>query len=450
MKTLFFLALLSSGILLHAADGPLEAFIESRLKEYQVPGAVVVIVEDEKPAYIRGFGVSSLATGRKVDGDTRFQLASVTKTFTGALFGIAMDRKEIGFDQPVHKVFPQFRLHDAYATQWATMPDLLAHRTGLPAFEGGLLEMLGFKKEQIIQKIPGIVPATSFRDRAAYSNIGYFLAGEAEASAARQPWMTLIQTRILNPLHMTSTGMAAEIMTSGDNVAEPYVKTPDDKIVPTLPNYQPTLSPAGALASTGNDMAKYVRMWLDKGEGPNAPVISEDSVEKLLTPIIAEEPGFAEMPPISEASGFDYTAGGWGEFHFQNHRIFEKGGALEGYRTLVVLVPEKKWGVAILTNLNVNVFPEALRAELLERLLGRSGEDLQALIRERSKKIDQMFLPPQPPDNAQPPPLPLSAYAGTYANAHYGRWKVVEQNGKLSVEAGACPAGRRADAMGRQ
>lgn len=432
----FLIPLFTAGALMHANDIPIDKFIESKLKEYKVPGAVVVIVEEGEMPYVQGFGVADISTNQKVNGDTRFQLASVSKTFTGALFGIAMDKEEIKLEQPIKDVFPQFQLNDAYATKWATVPDLLSHRSGLPAFGGGLLEMLGYNASEILQKIPEIKPESSFRDHSAYSNIGYFLAGEATARAARQPWISLIKTRILAPLHMAETGLASEIMTGSANVAKPYLKTPDDEIIPTKPNYQPILQPAGALASTGNDIAKYLQMWLSEGHGPGGPVISKKSVEELLTPIIAEDPGFAELPPISKRSGFDYTIGGWGEYHFQNHRVFEKGGALEGYRSLVVLVPDKKWGVAILTNLNLNVLPESIRAELLERLLGRSGENFQAAILKRSRSIDKLLLPPAPPVEAKPPTMPLSAFAGTYVNEHYGRWEVSETEGALSIKAG--------------
>jgi len=436
----FCLSLVTVSPLLRAQETPLPSFIETTLRQYQVPGAVVVIVEEGKQPSVQGFGVSDLETGRKVDGDTRFQLASVTKTFTGALFGIGMDKGELSFDKPVKEVFPPFRLHDEYATKWATVVDLLSHRSGLPAFAGGLLEFVGFNKEQIIRKAAFIAPATSFRDRAAYSNIGYFLAGEATAQAGHQPWFTLLKARLLLPLQMTNTGLAGELMPGGGNVAKPYAKTPQGSVAPTPANYQPVLVPAGGLASTGNDMARYLQMWLDKGRYANTPVISAESVEKLFTPVIAEEPGFAELPPISESSGFSYTAGGWGEYHYGNHRILEKGGALEGYRTVVVLVPEKKWGVAILCNLNLTVFPEAVRAELLERLLGRSGHDFQATIRERQKMIDGLVLPPEPPKHPARPTGSAEAYAGTYSNELYGEWTIASegdgQKGAWTLEAG--------------
>lgn len=431
-----FIALCGSVMPQRAAEPSLEAFIESRLAEYRVPGAVVVIVEEGKPTYVKGFGVADLTGGRKVDANTRFQLASVTKTFTGALYGKAIDLKEIKAGQPVREVFPLFRLHDAYATKWATCSDLLAHRSGLPAFEGGLLEMLGFRAGEILAKVPDIAPASSFRQQAAYSNIGYFLAGEATVHAGRQPWAMLIKTRLLAPLQMNDTGLAESIMTNSANVAKPYIKLPDGSLSLTEPNYQKMLQPAGALASTGSDMAKYLAMWLNEGRAGGQTVLSKKSIEHLFMPLIAEEPGFAELPPISPQSGFDYTAGGWGTYHFGNHRVLEKGGALEGYRTVVVLVPEKKWGAAILCNLNLTVFPEAIRAELLERLLGRSGEDMQAAIRERSVMIEKMVLPPTPPENAKPPTAPLSAFCGTYVNSHYGRWEVVERDGALLFIAG--------------
>jgi hypothetical protein len=124
--------------------------------------------------------------------------------------------------------------------------------------------------------------------------------------------------------------------------------------------------------------------------------------------------------------------------------VLEKGGALDGVRTLVLVVPQKRFAVAILANRNLTVLPEAVRAALLQQAFGRPGEaDLQPEIQARGRRLESQLLAVEPrPADPKPPALPLSAYAGTYRNELFGSWTITEREGPLEVLAG--PARYRA------
>jgi hypothetical protein len=166
-------------------------------------------------------------------------------------------------------------------------------------------------------------------------------------------------------------------------------------------------------------------------------------VKDLFEPVIAEEPGFAEFPPIDADSGFDYSPG-WGVYHYNGLKVLEKGGALDGVRTLLVVVPQKRFAVAILANRNLTALPEAVRAALLQQAFGRPGEaDLQPGIRAKAGRLESLLLAVEPrPADPRPPARPLSAYTGTYVNDLFGSWTVAERGGALEVLAG--PARYRA------
>jgi CubicO group peptidase (beta-lactamase class C family) len=162
-----------------AAEGQLEDlddFIELAIKQYEVPGVAVAVVKDGDIIYLKGFGVRSIEKKDKIDGDTVFQLASVTKTFTAASVASMVDRGKIGFDEEVINIVPNFALMDPYATRYTTPRDLLAHRTGLPPLTGDLFDHLGYSRSEVIKRVRYFTPACSFREEANYSNIGYFLA----------------------------------------------------------------------------------------------------------------------------------------------------------------------------------------------------------------------------------------------------------------------------------
>jgi CubicO group peptidase (beta-lactamase class C family) len=442
MKTLLHsLSLVSTlALLLTSAAGitadDISAMIEKNLAEYRVPGAVVVVVEDGKITHLQGYGIRDIETKTPVDADTIFQLASVTKTFAAATYGAAVDAKAVDWDQPVHEVFPAFRLHCPYATKWTNGIDLLVHRTGLPPFVGALYEALGFNREEILERIPLIQPNVSFRETAQYSNIGFFLAGESAAAAMKTTWPALLQEKILDPLKMKRTGMVDTISPKDENTALPYALDGANGWRAVVPDTQPVLLAAGAMASTGRDMASYLQMLLAQGRFQDAVVLSPDAVEKMFTPVVATEPGFAEMAPIGVSTGFSYTPG-WGIFYYNGERVVEKGGALAGYRALICLVPDRNWGLAILSNLNFTAFPEAVRAALIEKKLGGiPGRDFAAEIRSQWERIGELTAPPPLPENPRPASLPLAAYRGIYSSLALGMFEITDRNGTLHVLAG--------------
>jgi CubicO group peptidase (beta-lactamase class C family) len=346
-------------------------------------------------------------------------------------------------------VLPEFRLADAYAGQWVNARDLLTHRAGFPAFFGDLFDHLGYDRADVLRRIRYVKPASSFRDRPAYSNIGFFLAGELAAKAGGQSFDQLAGSLIFTPLAMTRTGTASTLI--GARTGRPGALVDVSRshasvqgrlqVVP--PNLSSLFIAAGGFASTANDLGRFVAVLARGGELDGRRLLSEQAVKDLFEPVIAEEPGFAEFPPIDADSGFDYSPG-WGVYHYNGLKVLEKGGALDGVRTLLLVVPQKRFAVAILANRNLTALPEAVRAALLQQAFGRAGEvDLQPAIRAKARRLEGLLLAVEPrPAYPQPPGRPLAAYTGTYANDLFGSWSVVERGGALEVLAG--PARYRA------
>lgn len=419
------------------------------LAEYAVPGAAIALVQDGQLTLAEGFGVRDLATGAPTTADTVFQLASVSKTFTAATVAALVDRRRLGWEQPMVAVLPDIRLDDAYAGQWVNARDLLTHRAGFPAFFGDLFDHLGYDRADVLRRIRYVKPATSFRDRPAYSNIGYFLAGELAARAGGQPFTDLTRTLIFEPLAMTRTGTASTLIGAGsdrpgalEDVSRSHALVGDRlRVVP--PNLSALFIAAGGFASSASDLGRFVTLLARGGEIDGRRLLSEAALKALFEPVIAEEPGFAEFPPIDADSGFDYSPG-WGVYHYNGLKVLEKGGALDGVRTLLLVVPQKRFAVAILANRNLTALPEAVRAALLQQAFGRPGEpDLQPEIRPRSRQLESLLLAVEPrPADPTPPARPLAAYTGTYVNDLFGSWTVAERDGALEVLAG--PARYRA------
>src|SRR5215472_17254111 len=166
----------------------LDAFITRSLKEYRVPGAAIAVVRDGNVALLKGYGVRDATKLGAVDENTIFQLASVTKTLTAAAAATVVDQGKLDWDKPIFNYLPEFVGYDPYMTRWLTERDLLAQRTGWPAYSEDQLDSFGYDRAEILRRLRFLKPRYSLREVAQYSNPGFFVAGEVTARCAKQSW----------------------------------------------------------------------------------------------------------------------------------------------------------------------------------------------------------------------------------------------------------------------
>jgi CubicO group peptidase (beta-lactamase class C family) len=426
----------------HASDlvADLDQFIQRAQVEWGVPGVAVAVVQDDRVLLLKGYGVRRLGEPGSVDENTIFQLASNSKTFTAAALGVLVDEQKVGWDDLVISRLPEFIVQDPYPTRYMTVRDLLAHRTGLPAFGGDLLNPLGYTRAEILARLPELAPAYSLREVAQYSNVAFMVAGEVAGRVDGTSWERVVQSRLLDPLGMSRSGTSFANLSRDANVAANHAGVGGvTRVIP--PSNSDTLGAAGSVSSTAADMARWLRMLLADGSLDGRRILRPTTIQQMFAPSMVAEPGFTELPPISAETGFFYGLG-WDSFHYGGPWVIEKAGALDGVRTVVTLVPAKKLGIAVLANLNITVLPEAVRAYFLDRSLGLPDDAIQTGIRERAAALQALLTSPSPPKDAAPPSRPLAEFAGSYENPLYGRFSVVLENGALVVEGG--PARYRA------
>ena len=189
-------------------------------------------------------------------------------------------------------------------------------------------------------------------------------------------------------------------------------------------------SGAGAVVSTGADVGRWMQMLLGKGSLDGKRVLAEETVDAIFAASMVQGIGGPLQDP-NDSSGL-----GCESYHFLRYRVIEKNGALDGVRTIVTLVPERDIGIAVLANKQMTVFPEAVRAEFLERELGSSGRDLQAQVHAEQAAWLSLVEPPRPPADAVPLARDLDAFAGRFASPLYGAMQVMRAADGLEVRVG--------------
>lgn len=412
-----------------------DAFIAKAMKQYRVPGAAVAVVRDGKAIMIRGYGVRDQTKPDKVDENTIFQLASVTKTFTGAAAGTVVDESKLDWDTPIFNYLPEFVAYDPYMTRYLTTRDLLAMRTGLPAFTGDGLDDFGYNRAEILRHLRYLKPRYSLRETAQYSNLGFFIAGEVAARASGQSWNALVERRLFAPLKMTRSGTSVKDLQKSNSTAQHAIV--NGKIALVQPSNQDTMGAAGAITSTASDLSRWMLMFLNKGSYEGKTVLKPETVAEMFKRSMVGEIEFSEMAPISETTGFYYGLG-FDSYDYAGHHVVEKAGALSGVRTVMTLVPDKNTGIVVLANLNLTAFPEAVRAYYLNRVLGIAPESGQDLIYEKSQQLEKLVLGAQPvaPTNPGKFTGSLKSLAGIYENELYGRCEILFNGETLKVECG--------------
>jgi CubicO group peptidase (beta-lactamase class C family) len=411
----------------------IDAFITRTLKEYEVPGAAVAVVQDGKVALVKGYGVRDVTKPGAVDENTIFQLASVTKTLTATAAATVVDEGKLDWDKPIFNYLPEFVGYDPYMTRWLTERDLLAQRTGWPAFTGDQLDSFGYERTEILRRLRFFKPRYSLREVAQYSNPGFFVAGEVAARASKQSWNDLVEQRLFKPLEMSRSGTVIKALQDSNATAAHAIV--DDKIAVVEPTELDVTGAASSGTSTASDMSKLLLMFLNHGTYNGKRILKPETIAEIFKRSMVSKIDFTDLPPISDKTGFYYGLG-VGSYDYAGHQIIEKGGALAGVRTIIALVPDRNAGIVVLANLNLTAFPESVRAYFLNQVLGIDPEADQKQILELNQQLKKLMAPPPAPKNPGKFNGALQSLVGTYENDYYGRCEILQDGNALKVQFG--------------
>ena len=251
------------------------------------------------------------------------------------------------------------------------------------------------------------------------------MAGEIAATAAGLPdWETQVQRDLFTPLGLQRTSPYHDSLYLDGNYAAAHRLTDAGPVL--MDQEIDPLPPAGQVVSTLADMCRWMRMLLNGGEVDGRRIMKPETVAELFASVISTNDG----GPLNEPGAANGL--GCNSYTFLGHRVIEKNGALDGVRTVMTLIPERNTGIVILSNLNLTVFPEAVRTRFLEDNLGYAGRDLQAYYREEVQPVwHRIEARPELPVNPDPLPLPVENLVGTYVSRIYGTFTITIDQGQL-------------------
>ncbi len=431
-----------------------EQRVESARKAVGVPGVSVAIVEGDGVTFARGFGVKAIGKADPVDADTIFPTGSTGKAFTVAALGILVDQGKIGWDDRVIDRLPGFQMYDPWVTREMTIRDLLVHRSGLGLGAGDLLFVprTNLSRAEAVRRLRYIKPATSFRSGFAYDNVLYMVAGQLIESVTGETWERFMTEQVFRPAGMLRATADSESRFTATNRAQPHARmdggfrgTGTQEMLDERDELGRTAAPAGGLAVSANDMARWLLIQLHDGElpGHSARLFSAAAHEEMWSPMVLQPISPATPPLKATEPLFSAYALGWEVMDYRGTKVVWHGGAVFGFQTVVVLIPDRHVGFSIEINSEDGVLLLGLMDELLDHYLGLPRTDwVSRWQAEKRRKVGEA-LAGLKARTAQPaavgPSLPLERYTGTFTDPWYGNIEVTLVDGKLAIDFKSTP-----------
>ncbi len=309
----------------------IDAYVAAELRADRVPGGALVITRGGRIVHSRGFGDDG--NGRSVTPATGFLLGSMSKSFTALAVMQLVDQNRIQLDNPAREYLPWFRVGKGSAGDAITVRQLLGHTSGIPTLapqapgqDASLRKHVEALQDALLSAPPGV--------QHEYSSPNYLVLGAIVEAVTGRSFAEYIQKEILGPAGMLQSFTSQqEAMQAGMARGHRYwFGIPLATVLPPEPGRLPT----AAMVSSANDLGRFLIMQQGGGHLEGRQLLSPEAL--------------AEMHKGStRAQGFDYAMG-WRVSKLDGVPAIHHGGMLPHFRGKMVMLPQEKWGVAVLTN----------------------------------------------------------------------------------------------------
>jgi D-alanyl-D-alanine carboxypeptidase len=378
----------------------LDAYISLYMAGMNAPGMTLSLTDASATLRTAGYGLANVDQHIAVNPSHLFQIGSITKSFLALVLMQLRDEGKLDLQKPILDYLPWLPISEPFGP--ITVHHLLTHSSGLPD------NLTLFPSDPSARIAQGFMPGEHFH----YCNAGFDILGELAASLDKRPWRASVQARILDPLDMTET-TGVITTASRDRAATGYQPYWDDQVYPRQGKLAPSANlvmddTAGCISSTPTDMAKYLRMMLNRGMGPKSRLISEESFTLFSTPHIKAE-------EFSPTSSYGY---GIAVDTLDGHKILRHTGGMVAFASSIHV--DLDGGVAAFASINAmqGYRPTAV-TEYAVTLLRAQKE---------SKPLPDAkpIIDPVDIDNA-------ADYAGTFTASDRGKLTFVAQGKRLSL-----------------
>lgn len=420
-------------------------YMHTALADWKTPGIAVAIVKEDKILLAKGYGAREHGKPERVDENTLFPVASVSKVFNAVGLALLVQEGKIKWDDRVVEHLPEFQLYDPYLTKEVQLKDLLAHRTGLERAD--ILSYRGdYDRPELIRRLRYLKPVAPFRDRFGYHNLMVVTAGEILERTSGKPWEKFIAERVFAPLKMKASHTqhnppvenkaTTHVLKDGKTIVDPL----KEKVASGegFRRLHRAVLPAGGVQSTAADLANFLLMVVNEGEFEGRPFLSKEIVRDMAAP--------RSVLPIKTKDNksfhvrYFFGCGiGWQMRDYRGRKIVYHTGSSGA---VVAYMPEEKIGVAVVANRGCGI-PFMVMHDVFDRLLGIPRDvtnedwlkvgmtDPDQAMEKRNAELEAVR------EKGTAPSLRLKEYVGTYESDLYGKLEISLKGEALHLQFGA-------------
>lgn len=342
-----------------------EAMAQEIVANQRVPGLAMAIVHDGKILSARGYGITDVQAAEPVDAHTVFRLASLSKAFAGTVTGMLVAEGSLRWDSHVNDFMPSLRFSDPTAARQLTVADVLSHRVGLTrnTYDRDIERNADYR--DLVQKL-AFAPMTCAPGQCySYQNVAFSLVGDVVFAATGQFFSEAVTSRIFKPLGMNDASYGLDGITASARWARPHVRAGGGwRSLSPKPTYY-RVAPAAGVNASISDMAQ----WMLAQGGHRPDVLSAPLLATLHAPLVStpgEIRGSSWRRERLNSAGYSL---GWRVYDYSGHRVLFHGGAVQGYRGLMAMMPERDLGVVVLWN-GESSLPSGLFPTILDSAIG--------------------------------------------------------------------------------
>ena len=326
-----------------------EQFLEDEVAP-KTPGFAVAIVLNGKTSLLKGYGLLNASEQTKVNSDSVFRLASISKTFTAAAVGTLVAQGALSWDSKLTDYVSFVNFSQPGYGETLTLRHLLSHTSGLMphAYTNLVEDKVSYKKILTkMDQVPFIcAPGTCY----AYQNVVYSLAGNVIESISKRPFEHLVAQNLFTPLQMKNASYGLTTFVNNKNHAQPHKWDRKKKqwypVVPNNDYY--TIAPAAGINASISDM----KLWLMAQLGNNQDVLNDSILQEMHDKQVKTTARQSHYRKKDwQNLGKTYYGLGWRVFDYDGRANFvHHGGWVEGTRTEMVFNNELQMGLVFLTN----------------------------------------------------------------------------------------------------
>lgn len=320
-----------------ALEIKIDRFITHQMANQHIPGLALAITHENQALHVKGYGKAN--PQQLVTPQTQFPIASLSKSFTAIAVLQLVEAGKIDLDVPVKQYLPNFTLADPQTADQITIRHLLNHVSGLS--DWSFAESLHPQPTTNAERVnslhnarPVSTPGTQFH----YFNPNYDVLARVVEVVSGQPFSEYLRSHIFTPLQMSQTFDAttmAEAQQRASRLATGHLMA--FAIPFTAPELSGYLGGNAGVISTAEDMAKVLILHSNGEQVKDTQLLTPDSMALMHTP-----------PSQLKSS---YTMG-WFATTENGRKILQHNGILSTFYTDVAVLPNEKYGIALLYNIS--------------------------------------------------------------------------------------------------